>query len=138
MGMALADLPPGGEPILMLDCLFALGYASVLGAAARELAPFSASPATGRMLARLIWLGAAADIAENAMLLLLLRDPLSVNAALLRAAAVVKFALFIAACGWVGGAAWRAARKGWSAAAIIAAGAALAGALPALLGSGSP
>jgi hypothetical protein len=99
----------------------ALAYAFVLSVAARELAPYSATPDAGRLLAKAIWLGAAADIAENVMLIRLLDNPESVSAALLRGAAVFKFGVFIAACGWVGGAAWKAGRRLWAGLAIAAA-----------------
>lgn len=134
LNLALAETPPGGQPLLLLDCVFAAGYAFVLGAAARELAPFSATPAAGKLLSQAIWLGAAADIAENVMLLTLLGGSGGVDAALLRAASVLKFAIFLAACGWVSGAAWRAGRRMWAACATAAGGLALASLLPALLG----
>jgi hypothetical protein len=132
--LALAETPSGGQPLLLLDCLFAAGYAFVLSTAARELAPFSATPAAGRLLSQAVWAGAAADVAENVMLLMLLGGSEKVDAALLRAAAVLKFTLFLAACGWVGGAAWRAERKMWAAGAVAAGGLALASVLPALMG----
>ena len=94
----------------------------MLSLAAADLAPYSATPGAGRLLAKAIWVGAAADIAENVMLLRLLDDPESVSAALLRAAAVLKFGIFVAACGWVGGAAWKAKRRLWSLLAIASAG----------------
>lgn len=131
--IALAGLPPGGQPILFADCLFAALYAFVLSAAASELAPFSASPGMGRMLARAVWLGAAADLAENLMLIRILDNPEAALASWLRAAAVLKFGIFIAACGWVGGAAWRARRFWWSAAALIAAALVLFSIFPFLL-----
>lgn len=133
LNLALAEMPPGGQPLLLLDCVFAAGYAFVLGAAARELAPFSATPAAGRLLAQAVWLGAGADVAENVMLLALIGGTGGVDAALLRAAAVLKFAIFLAACGWVGGAAWRVGRRLWAAIALAAAGLTLSNVLPALL-----
>lgn len=131
--MALAELPQGGQPILILDCLFALSYAYVLSLAAADLAPYSASPAAGRLLARAVWAGAAADIGENLMLLAVLGSPERISASLLRGAAVLKFAIFLAACGWVGGAAWRAHRRWWAAAALVAASLVLLGVFPELL-----
>jgi hypothetical protein len=133
--IALRELPPGGQPVLSLDCVFALAYALVLSLAAADLAPHSATPGTGRLLAKAIWVGAAADIAENVMLLRLLEDPEAVSAALLRAAAVLKFGIFVAACGWVGGAAWKAKRRLWSLLAIASAGLVGIFLFPALLGS---
>ncbi len=132
---ALEGMPAGAERALLPDCLFALGYALVLSLAARDLAPSSASPAAGLLLSKAVWAGAAADIAENLMLLQLFHRPETVSAPLLRAVAVVKFALFIAVCGWVGGAAWRARRRAWSAIALAAAGLTFFSLLPALLGA---
>jgi hypothetical protein len=131
---ALADMPPGAARALLPDFLFALCYALVLSLAARDLAPLSASPAAGMLLSKAIWLGAAADIAENSMLLMLFSHSASVDAALLRGAAVLKFAIFIAACGWVGGAAWRARRRLWSALALAAAALTFLSVMPVLLG----
>jgi len=119
--IALLDLPPGGRNVLMADCLFALAYAFVLSVASAELAPYSATPGAGRLLTKAIWFGAAADLAENVMLLRLLDNPESVSATLLRAAAVFKFGVFTAACGWVGGAAWKAGRRVWAGLAVAAA-----------------
>lgn len=131
---AMEEMPAGGQPLLLLDCIFAAAYAFVLSSVARELAPFSATPAAGALLSRAIWLGAAADATENVMLLMLLEGSGRVEPALLRATAVLKFAIFLAACGWVGGAAWRAGRRLWAAIAIAAAGLTLWTLLPALLG----
>lgn len=130
---ALAAMPSGAARVLLPDCLFALSYALVLSLVARDLAPLSASPAAGTLLSKAIWLGAAADIAENSMLLMLFSHSAPVDAALLRGAAVLKFAIFIAACGWVGGAAWRARRWLWSALALSAAALTFLSVMPALL-----
>jgi len=132
--VALEGFPSGGEGLLLADCAFAFGYAFLLSAAARDLAPGSGSPAAGRLLAWAIWIGAAADVAENLMLIQVLKGGSPAAAPWLRAAAVLKFALFVAACGWVGGASWRAGRKIWSAWALAAGTGAIAAFLPSLLG----